>query len=521
MSADDRFLIVNADDFGRAEGINRGIARAHEQGIVTSASLMVRYPAAEAAAAYARARPELSVGLHVDLGEWIYADGEWRQVETVVGGGGRDAVERGVARQLGRFRRLLGREPTHLDSHQHVHLDEPLASVLGELADVLGIPLRHRSPLVRYCGDFYGQGRRGEPLPDLIEPDALVSIVERLEPGWTELGCHPGELDGLESSYLDQRVAEIAALCDPRVETALRAAGVELRSFHELPRRRRRRAPATIRPAVTPDPVFVIGCPRSGTSVLAWSLAQHPDFWTSHETDFLAELLGGGHAEQAYAHSTGRAETWLRHHHVDRAEFLCHVGLGLNALLTSRSEGRRWVDQTPRYTLLAATLAEAFPGARFLHIVRDGRAVVHSMLHFGDSLGSSLAERAALPHWARSFEEAVATWCRYVEAALDFAAAEPERTLTVANERLVTCPEEGFAQILAFLDAPPDPSPAAFFASSRINSSFQPPVWGSGHRPPPPRPAAADPRGEWTPAQHELFTTAAGALMARCGFGSL
>ena len=62
-----RFLIVNADDFGQSHGINEGIIAAHEKGIVTSASLMVRYPAASEAASYAQKNPRLSVGLHVDL----------------------------------------------------------------------------------------------------------------------------------------------------------------------------------------------------------------------------------------------------------------------------------------------------------------------------------------------------------------------------------------------------------------------------------------------------------------------
>jgi predicted glycoside hydrolase/deacetylase ChbG (UPF0249 family) len=66
---DERTLIVNADDFGLTSGVNAGIARAHEEGILTSASLMVRWPAAAEAAAYAARTPGLSVGLHVDLGE--------------------------------------------------------------------------------------------------------------------------------------------------------------------------------------------------------------------------------------------------------------------------------------------------------------------------------------------------------------------------------------------------------------------------------------------------------------------
>ena len=56
-------LIVNADDFGQSPGVNRGIIEAHEHGIVTSASLMVRWPAAASAAAYAREHARLGLGL--------------------------------------------------------------------------------------------------------------------------------------------------------------------------------------------------------------------------------------------------------------------------------------------------------------------------------------------------------------------------------------------------------------------------------------------------------------------------
>src|SRR5437764_14850027 len=73
----ERELIVNADDFGRSPATNDGIIRGHEHGIVTSASLMVRWPAAVEAARYARRHPGLSLGLHVDLGEWAYLDGQW------------------------------------------------------------------------------------------------------------------------------------------------------------------------------------------------------------------------------------------------------------------------------------------------------------------------------------------------------------------------------------------------------------------------------------------------------------
>src|SRR5260370_7598521 len=70
-----RALIVNADDFGQSFGVNQGIMEAHERGIVTSASLMVRWPAAREAAAYAKKHPRLSLGLHFDYGEWVCRNG--------------------------------------------------------------------------------------------------------------------------------------------------------------------------------------------------------------------------------------------------------------------------------------------------------------------------------------------------------------------------------------------------------------------------------------------------------------
>src|SRR5712692_6069973 len=72
-----RYLIVNADDFGQSPGVNRGIVEAHDRGIVTSASLMVRWPAAAQAAVYSRKHPELGLGIHFDFGEWACRRGSW------------------------------------------------------------------------------------------------------------------------------------------------------------------------------------------------------------------------------------------------------------------------------------------------------------------------------------------------------------------------------------------------------------------------------------------------------------
>ena len=211
--------------------MNRGIIRAHEQGIVTSASLMVRWPAAREAAAYSRTRPALSLGLHVDLGEWTYRDGTWVPLHEVVPVLDRTAVAEEVSRQLEAFRQLVGRNPTHLDSHQHVHRREPVRSVLLELARELGVPLRECHPTIRYCGDFYGQTADGLPLKGVIGVDGLTKILSALALGITELGCHPGEGNDLHTMYGSERAEEVQVLCDPQIRTVLSQLGISLCNF--------------------------------------------------------------------------------------------------------------------------------------------------------------------------------------------------------------------------------------------------------------------------------------------------
>ena len=229
-----RALIVNADDFGQSDGINRGIVEAHERGIVTSASLMVRWPAASAAAAYACAQPRLSVGLHVDLGESIYRAGEWIALYERVDRQDPRAVEAEIRAQLALCRELLRRDPTHLDSHQHVHTEEPARSILDGIARELGVPLRHRSARLRHDGRFYGQTRTGDPLTAGITPAHLVEMLGSLPDGVTEVACHPGFADDLVTMYHAEREVELETLCDPAVRRAICDEGIALIGFADL-----------------------------------------------------------------------------------------------------------------------------------------------------------------------------------------------------------------------------------------------------------------------------------------------
>jgi predicted glycoside hydrolase/deacetylase ChbG (UPF0249 family) len=227
-----RRLIVNADDFGRSHGVNHGVAVAHDQGIVTSTSLMVRWPAAREAAELASSRPLLSVGLHVDLMESVYRDGDWAQVYAVVDEDPSEAASES-RRQLAAFRSLVGRDPSHLDSHQNVHRSEPLRSVLVDLASELGVPLRHCTPEVEYRGDYYGQTAKGEPHPAVLTVEALAAVLRSLVPGTSELGCHPALQVDFETSYGSERLVELDVLCSQEIRNVLEVEEIELVSFDQ------------------------------------------------------------------------------------------------------------------------------------------------------------------------------------------------------------------------------------------------------------------------------------------------
>jgi predicted glycoside hydrolase/deacetylase ChbG (UPF0249 family) len=226
-----KFLIVNADDFGYGAGVNRGIAEAHDRGVVTSAGLMVNAPWAEEAAALAAERPRLSLGLHVN-----FTNEAQRLVEF-----DDPAVCRAeLRRQLERFVELTGRLPTHLDSHQHVHRRRPCLPAFEELASEQGLPLRDRPP-VTFKGGFYGQLVYGVPQPERVGFEALERILrDELHEGIYELACHPGYYDA-EASYVyhQERERELATLCDARLPPLLQELDLRLISYHELPAARR------------------------------------------------------------------------------------------------------------------------------------------------------------------------------------------------------------------------------------------------------------------------------------------
>jgi chitin disaccharide deacetylase len=274
-------LIVNADDLGLTAGVNRGILQAFQDGIVTSASLLVTGHAFDEAVALARQNPKLDVGLHLALVEERAVLGR-DALPTLVDETGRfprtsaefirravlrriswQEVEREIAAQIALFQKT-GLRLSHLNSHQHLHMFPPVFQIVRRLARGMGnVWIRNsagpwrKSPDVRMgrwirrlglnltC--LSARALHGRPLPQM--PDgmygfevsgcltrrALKQILRKIPDGLYELICHPGE-DDVDTrkrySHWDYRwPQELDALTAPEIQVVLKEQGIALTSF--------------------------------------------------------------------------------------------------------------------------------------------------------------------------------------------------------------------------------------------------------------------------------------------------
>ena len=248
-------LIVNADDFGRSAGVDRGIIRAHREGIVTSTTFMANAPGAEIAAALARATPTLDVGVHLVLSyarpltdparipSLVRADGTFgRPSQLLTRDLDRDEALIEYRAQFARARELIGHAPSHIDTHHWVHDHPALSWAVCELAIETGAAARTHTP--RQRDEYRAKGVRTTDHfvrefqhPGHIEVADLLAVITRLEDGVTELMCHPGEPDPellATSAYARERPIELATLTDPRVRAALERDSVALTTFAAL-----------------------------------------------------------------------------------------------------------------------------------------------------------------------------------------------------------------------------------------------------------------------------------------------
>jgi predicted glycoside hydrolase/deacetylase ChbG (UPF0249 family) len=280
-----RRLIVNADDFGWSPDVNAGIVDGHLNGIITSTTLLVNAPAFDDAVEQAKATPSLGVGLHLNftqgrpvadpgsVSSMVDANGDFRGARELIMGLIRGHIPAAelqceILAQLQTFREHLG-EPTHLDSHKHVHVwgcfPRALASVAVELATPrVRCPLEGlstawlRSPavftraaLLRCLSGRAGNilSRAGYRKPDhfrgvadtgFLSPAGVEAMLQRLPSGTTELMCHPGLLPTgtpfptFKTRLVESRHAELKTIKDATLTATVESASIDLVSYAEL-----------------------------------------------------------------------------------------------------------------------------------------------------------------------------------------------------------------------------------------------------------------------------------------------
>jgi hopanoid biosynthesis associated protein HpnK len=274
-------LIVNADDLGLTSGVNRGILQAFQDGIVTSASLLVTGHAFDEAVALARQNPKLDVGLHLALVEERAVLGR-DALPTLVDETGRfprtsaefirravlrriswQEVEREIAAQIALFQNT-GLRLSHLDSHQHLHMFPPIFQIVRRLTSTMdhvwirnsagpwrkspGVPigrwarqlglnltcLSARS-LHGPCLPRTPDGMYGFDVSGCLTLPTLERTLRRIPEGLYELVCHPGEDDvdtrTRYSHWGYQWAEELKALTAPETQVVLKEHGIALTSF--------------------------------------------------------------------------------------------------------------------------------------------------------------------------------------------------------------------------------------------------------------------------------------------------
>jgi len=284
-------LIVNADDLGWTEGVNRGIAEAHRKGLVTSTSLLANGLAFGSAIEVARANPELGVGVHLNLSDGpptakpkevkglvneagdLEGGPESLLMRIASGGLALGEVEREWDAQIGKVResRIA---PTHLDGHKHVQMLPGLFEIALRLAKrhgIRAIRVSHEESKLRAVLSSAGEQKTGVVLKQgvqarglkllardaremadragLVAADYFCGIaqtgvltregVERLlknlPEGTTELMCHPGyadqELRRTATRLQESRQAELEILTDPRIRKLVATQGIRLISY--------------------------------------------------------------------------------------------------------------------------------------------------------------------------------------------------------------------------------------------------------------------------------------------------
>jgi len=284
-------IILNADDFGLTRGVNEGIVRAHNEGILSSTTLMANGLEFDDAVRLAKANPRLGVGCHLVLigGKPVappeeissLVDREGKLPATLPSfvarvTSGRIRTEHIAAELKAQIEKIRGAgiEPTHADTHKHTHAHPRVLSVVCSVLKDSGIrrirqpiesfrnswlttasnrkgtttqvvaaaAVRSIAPRFRATLEKYGMTTPkhflGLAMTGQVGPEILKKMIESLDEGTTEIMFHPGLSDDALAKtgtrLLMQRELEMRALMDQGVRQALEERGVRIISYREL-----------------------------------------------------------------------------------------------------------------------------------------------------------------------------------------------------------------------------------------------------------------------------------------------
>ncbi|WP_163100403.1 chitin disaccharide deacetylase [Peribacillus alkalitolerans] len=227
-------LIVNADDFGFSRGVNHGIIDSHVNGIVNSTTMMMNMDAVDHAVELAKLHPRLKVGIHLvltcgkplsdNVPSLIDEHGNFKSQSILDETVSLEEVEKEWSAQIDRFIRT-GLQPSHFDSHHHVHTRKVLLPVVQRLAYKYNLKVRANGsePIEGVEAlsdisffDFYGEGAKYDYFDQLSLNVELGGIVEVM--------CHPAYIDHrllTGSSYNLPRVRELNILTNTKLPSNL------------------------------------------------------------------------------------------------------------------------------------------------------------------------------------------------------------------------------------------------------------------------------------------------------------
>lgn len=251
----EKLLIVNADDFGLSKGQNYGIIEACRRGVVTSTTALINGDAIEHAALLSRDVPELGVGMHFvltlgmplssmpgltregQLGKWIWTQAEQGTLPL-------EEIARELDCQFNRFIDVFGREPTHIDSHHHVHMIPAIFPVVAGFARRHGVAMRVDREVQAQHGltlssvpstDGFSSAFYGDEISEALFLQVLDDSAARGERS-VEVMAHPAFVDNIvrKSAYCWPRLAELDVLTSASLKYAIAERGYRPGTFRDL-----------------------------------------------------------------------------------------------------------------------------------------------------------------------------------------------------------------------------------------------------------------------------------------------